>query len=107
MRKMRLAILAVIVLIGAASGAQAVTKPGSGMNGARCEAAWTTVSPDGAAISKDELAPYLADADFTGLDPDNDGTVDANEFMAGCKGGFINMPIQYRGAGFLSGQEKR
>jgi hypothetical protein len=64
MRKMRPAILAVIVLIGAASGAQTVTKPGSGMNGARCEAAWATVSP-------------------------NDGTIDANEFMAGCKGGLI------------------
>ena len=104
---MRLAILAVIVLISAASGAQAVTKPGSGMNDARCEAAWATVSPNGAAIPKDELAPYMADADFTVLDPDNDGTVDANEFMAGCKGGFIKMPIHYRGPGFLGGQEKR
>jgi hypothetical protein len=93
MRKMRLAILAVIVLISA--------------NGARCEAAWATVSPNGAAIPKDELDPYMADADFTVLDPDNDGTVDANEFMAGCKGGFIKMPIQYREAGFLGGQEKR
>jgi hypothetical protein len=107
MRKMRLAVLAVVVLISAASGAQAVTKPGSGMISARCEAAWATVSPNGAAIPKDELAPYMADADFTVLDPDNDGTVDANEFMAGCKGGFIKMPIHYRGAGFLGGQEKR
>jgi hypothetical protein len=40
-------------------------------------------------ISKDELALYLADPDFTELDPDNDGTVDADEFMAGCKGGLI------------------
>jgi hypothetical protein len=91
MRKMRLAVLAVIVLISAASGAQAITKPGSGMNGARCEAAWATVSPNGAPIPKDELAPYMADADFTVLDPDNDGTIDANEFMAGCKGGLIKI----------------
>src|SRR6476620_5197717 len=71
---MRPAILAVIVLISAASGAQAVkqsiNKPGSGMNGARCEAAWLTVSPNGVTISKDGLAPYMADADFTVLDPD-------------------------------------
>ena len=105
MTKMRLAILAVIVLLGAASGAQAVTKPGSGMNGARCEAAWAMVSPNGATISHDKLAPYAAD--FTSVDTDNDGTIDANEFMAGCKGGFIKMPIHYRGAGFLGGQEKR
>jgi EF hand len=93
---MRLAILTVIVLISAASGAQAVnnpglSKPGSGMNGAKCEAAWTAVSPNGATISKDELAPSIADVDFTVLDLNNDGTVDADEFMAGCKGGLIKI----------------
>ena len=91
---MRLAILAVIVLISAASGAQAVNnpglaKPGSGMSGAKCEAAWTAVSPNGATISHDKLAPYAAD--FTSVDTDNDGTIDANEFMAGCKGGLIKI----------------
>jgi hypothetical protein len=86
---MRLAILAVIVLLGAASGAQAVNKPGSGMNGAKCQAAWTKVSPNGATISKDALAPYVAD--FTMLDTDNDGTIDVDEFMAGCKGGLIKI----------------
>jgi hypothetical protein len=39
---------------------------------------------DGAAISKVALAPYVAD--FTMLDTDNDATIDADEFMAGCKG---------------------
>jgi hypothetical protein len=92
MRKMRLAILTVIVLISAASGAQAVNnpglaKPGSGMSGAKCEAAWTAVSPNGATISHDKLAPYTGN--FTSLDTDNDGTLDANEFMAGCKDGLI------------------
>jgi hypothetical protein len=91
MRKMKLAILALVVLISAASGAQAANKPGSGMTGARCEATWATVSPNGATITEDELAPHMADADFTILDTDNDGTVDANEFMAGCKGGLIKI----------------
>jgi hypothetical protein len=88
---MRLAILAVIVLIGAASGAQAVNRPGSGMNGTKCDAAWIAVSPNGTTISKDKLAPYMADADFAGLDTNNDGAIDANEFMVGCKGGMIRI----------------
>jgi len=37
------------------------------------------------------LAPHVADTDFTMLDTDNDGTIDANEFMAGCKGGLIKI----------------
>jgi hypothetical protein len=49
------------------------------------------LGPNDTTISKDELAPYMADADFTVLDPDNDGTIDANEFMAGCKGGLIKI----------------
>ena len=87
---MRLATLVVIVLVGIASGAQAAAKPekpGSGMTDAKCQATWITVSPNGAAISKDKFAPYTVD--FTTLDTDNDGIIDANEFMAGCKGGLI------------------
>ena len=87
---MRLAILVVIVLVGIASGAQAAAKPGkpgSGMTDAKCQATWNAVSPNGGAISKDKFAPYTVD--FTTLDTDNDGIMNANEFMAGCKGGLI------------------
>jgi hypothetical protein len=87
---MRLKILALMVLLGVASGAQTATrpgKPGSGMTDAKCQATWIAVSPKGVTISKDQLAPYTAN--FTTLDTDNDGTVDANDFMAGCKSGLI------------------
>jgi hypothetical protein len=86
---MRLAIL-VIVLFGVASGAQAANhpgKPGSGMTDTKCQATWIAESPDGATIARDKLAPYVADLSTS--DTNNDGTIDANEFMAGCKGGLI------------------
>jgi hypothetical protein len=84
---MRLAILAVMVLLGFGDGAQAANKPGSGMTDAKCQATWITISPNGATITEDKLAAYAAD--FITFDTDNDGTIDANEFMAGCKGGLI------------------
>jgi hypothetical protein len=58
---MRLAILAVAILIGIAGGAQANNKPGSGMNEAKCLSAWTMASPNGDAISKEKAAPYVID----------------------------------------------
>jgi hypothetical protein len=84
---MRLAILAVIVLICAAGNARAA-KPGSGMNMGKCEVAWLTVSPSGAPVSKDTLAPLT---DFTLIDTDHYGTIDSDEFLAGCRGGLIKI----------------
>jgi hypothetical protein len=55
---MRLAVLtSAIVLIGAANGAQAAEK-GKPLDDAQCKAAWTIVSPNGAAISKDKPVPW-------------------------------------------------
>jgi hypothetical protein len=34
--------------------------------------------------------PYIVD--FTMVDTDKDGTVDADEFKAGCKGGHVKAP---------------
>jgi hypothetical protein len=84
---MRLAILAVIVLICAAGNARAA-KPGSGMNMGKCEVAWLTVSPSGSPIPQDALPPM---ADFTAVDTDHDGTIDTNEFLAACRGGLIKI----------------
>ena len=54
---MRIAVLTgAIVLIGAANGAQAAEK-GQPLDDAQCKAAWTIVSPNGAAISKDKRCP--------------------------------------------------
>ena len=84
---MRLAILAMIILICAAGNARAA-KPGSGMNMGKCEVAWLTVSPSGAPIPQDALPPM---ADFTAVDTDRDGTIDTNEFLAACRGGLIKI----------------
>jgi len=84
---MRLAILAVIILICAVGNGRAA-KPGSGMNMGKCEVAWLMVSPSGAPIPQDALPPM---ADFTAVDTDHDGTIDSDEFMAGCRGGLIKI----------------
>ena len=47
----------------------------------------TALSPDGATISEDKAVPHVVD--FTMVDTDNDGTIDANEFKAGCNGGWV------------------
>ena len=58
---MRIAVLTgAIVLIGAANGAQAAEK-GQPLDDAQCKAAWTIVSPNGAAISKDKPVPSIID----------------------------------------------
>jgi hypothetical protein len=84
---MRLAVLmAAIVLIGAANGAQAAEK-GKPLDDAQCKAAWTIVSPNGAAISKDKPVPSIID--WTMVDTNKDAVIDANEFKAGCTAGWI------------------
>jgi hypothetical protein len=84
---MRLAILTcATVMIGAANCAQAAEK-GAPLVDAHCKAVWTIVSPNGAAISKEKPVPYIID--FTMVDSNKDGMVDANEFKAGCAAGWI------------------
>ena len=89
---MKLAILTcATVLIGTgcicvASGAQAAEK-GKPLDDAHCKAAWTIVSPHGDAISKDK--PVQSIIDFTMVDTNKDAVIDADEFKAGCKAGWI------------------
>ena len=87
LQAMRLAILTcAIVLIGAATGAQAATK-GKPLDDAQCKATWTIVSPNGAAISKDKPVPSIID--WTMVDTNKDAMIDADEFKAGCAAGWI------------------
>ena len=87
MNKIPLAILTcATVLIGAANVAQAAEK-GKPLDDAQCKAAWTIVSPHGDAISKDK--PVQSIIDFTMVDTNKDAVVDADEFKAGCKSGWI------------------
>jgi hypothetical protein len=84
---MRLAILTcATILIGAANGAQAAEK-GAPLDDAHCKAAWTIVSPNGAAISKGQPAPSIID--WTMVDTNKDAKIDADEFKAGCAAGWI------------------
>jgi hypothetical protein len=83
---MRLAFLTCATfLIGAASGAEAA---GPALDDAKCQAVWSMVSPNGATISKDKVVPYIID--FTMVDTDADGTIDADEFKEGCKMGLVH-----------------
>ena len=84
---MRLTLLTVAtVLIGVATSADAAEK-GAPLDDAQCKAAWTIVSPNGAAISKDQTVPSIID--FTMVDTNKDATIDADEFKAGCAAGWI------------------
>jgi hypothetical protein len=84
---MRLTLLTVaIVLTGAATGAGAAEK-GAPLDDAQCKAAWTIVSPNGAAISEGETVPSIID--FTMVDTNKDAAIDADEFKAGCAAGWI------------------
>ena len=84
---MRLTILTcATILVGAVSGAQAAEK-GKPLDDAQCKAAWTIVSPNGAAISNAKPVPSIID--WTMVDSNKDATIDADEFKAGCKAGWI------------------
>jgi hypothetical protein len=75
-----------IVLIAAATGAVAAEKIAP-LDDAQCKAAWTIVSPNGAAISEGETVPSIVD--FTMVDTNKDAKIDADEFKAGCTAGWI------------------
>ena len=84
---MRLTILTcAAVLLGAANVAQAAEK-GKPLDDAQCKAAWTIVSPNGAAISNAKPVPSIID--WSMVDSNKDATIDADEFKAGCTAGWI------------------
>ena len=82
---MRMIILTcAAVLLG--SVAEAAEK-GAPIDGPKCHELWSLASPKGDAITKYRADPYVID--FTMVDTDHDGTIDANEFIGGCKDGWI------------------
>jgi hypothetical protein len=83
---MRPIMLTCLVVLTGASGAQAAGK-GQPLDDAQCKAAWTIVSPNGAAISKGQPAPSIID--WTMVDTNKDAKIDADEFKAGCVAGWI------------------
>lgn len=83
---MKLWPFAITALLLGAGSAFAAEK-GAPLNDADCQAAWTLVSPHGAAISKDQAVPSIID--YTMVDTNKDGMIDANEFKAGCQAGWV------------------
>jgi len=83
---MRRAIVTIAAVVLGAAGALAADK-GAPLDDAQCKAAWTIVSPNGAAISKGQPVPSIID--FTMVDTNKDGKIDADEFKAGCAAGWI------------------
>jgi hypothetical protein len=83
MRTMIVTCAAVLLIGGVAQAAE----KGAPLEGAKCQALWTLVSPNGDPITKYKADLYVID--FGMVDTDSDGTIDATEFKAGCKGGWI------------------
>jgi len=60
----------------------------AGMNKADCEAVWKQANPSNTpTITMTQAQPYVAD--FKSADPDNDGTLDQNEFLQACDKGSV------------------
>ena len=53
----------------------------------KCDAAWSMASPNGDAIAKDTTVPFVLD--FTMVDSNKDGAVDADEFSKACSAGEV------------------
>ena len=75
---MRLATLTcAFVVIGAASNGALGAEKGKPLDDAQCKAAWTIVSPNGAAISKDKPVPSVID--WTMVDTDKDAITSSRQ----------------------------
>ena len=83
---MRMTIMTCAAVLSVGGIVQAAEK-GAPLEGAKCHALWTLLSPNGDPITKYKADPYVID--FAMVDTDSDGTIDATEFKAGCKGGWI------------------
>jgi hypothetical protein len=79
-----------ILLAGAiaASTAFSAYAAGTQLSQAECDSLWNQANPSGAAtINQSQAQPYVTD--FKSADPDNDGTLDQNEFSSACQKGLV------------------
>ena len=88
---MKLATLTSVLVVLSAGYALAQTmtsgRPTAVLNDDQCKSVWAMASPNGDTLSQDKATPYVVN--FHMVDSDNDGTIDANEFKAGCGKGLI------------------
>jgi hypothetical protein len=48
------------------------------------------MAPDGLTLAEDDLGPFVID--FTKIETNKDGSIDAAEFQAGCRAGLVKPP---------------
>ena len=82
--RMRIMTWAAVLLV---SGVAQAAEKGSPLEGAKCHALWTLLSPNGDYLTKYKAEPNVID--FGMVDTDSDGTIDPREFNTGCKEGWI------------------
>jgi hypothetical protein len=56
----------------------------------KCKALWAKASPSGAALTKEQAAPYTVS--FESADVDSDGKLNNGEWTKGCSVGLIQEP---------------
>src|ERR1041384_2266720 len=81
---MKIILLAGVIAASTAFSANAATQ----LSQAECDSLWNKANPSGAApINQSQAQPYVTD--FKSADPDNDGTLDRNEFSSACQKGLV------------------
>jgi hypothetical protein len=65
-------------------------RPAAVLDDAKCETVWKMASPNGDTLSKEKAVPYVVN--YQMVDTDNNGSIDASEFKAGCGKGWIQQP---------------
>jgi hypothetical protein len=75
------------LLVGVASGTLAADVH---LAEGTCEALWPIMAPDGLTLSEDNVGPFIVD--FTKIDTNKDGLIDAAEFQVGCRAGLVKPP---------------
>ena len=84
---MRMITLTSLTLLFAAGGFTGALAADVAVPAEKCDAAWSMASPNGDAIAKDTTVPFVLD--FTMVDSNKDGAVDADEFNKACSAGDI------------------
>jgi hypothetical protein len=85
---MRMITLTSLTLLFAASGlAGSAFAADVAVPAEKCDAAWSMASPNGDAVAKDAAIPFVLN--FTMVDSNKDGAIDADEFNKACSAGEV------------------
>ena len=97
---MKVILLAAAIAASTAFGAYAA---GTQLSQAECDSIWKQANPSAAAtINQSQAQPYVTD--FKSADPDNDGSLDQNEFNTACQKGLVKSASS---SGAASGESSK